>query len=242
MDQVADVQQATEAFHSGGFFSNVITGIQDAYVRGDPWLFFILTAAAFAVLFTVERIWRLYMQYSINGRSFMFEVEKYIKANDLDGAIRVCNSSATASLPKVIKAGLLRASRSEEQVQNAIDAASLEQIPKLERKLSYLALIANIATLLGLLGTIAGLIRSFSAIGADIADPSQRQAMLSAGIAEAMIATALGLLTAIFAMIMHNILANKATRITEEIDEYGVKLLDLLSAKRYRHTAESSGE
>ena len=122
--------------------------------------------------------------------------------------------------------------RDEAQIQNAIDAASLEVIPKLERRLSYLALIANLSTLLGLLGTINGLIHSFSAIA--LADPAQRQAILSAGISEAMNATAFGLLTAIFTMIAHSVLSNKANRILEEIDEFGVKLLDLLSARKYR--------
>jgi len=239
MDDFQTAEKAANAFQHEGFFANVVTGIQQAFERGDPWLFFILLAALFAIIFVLERFFRLYFHYSINGKEFMREIERYVYDGDTDGAIRVCNAKPNASLPQVIKAGLQRASRSEEQIQNALDAASLEQIPKLERRLSYIGLIANLATLLGLLGTIAGLIRSFGAIGAELADPSQRQAMLSAGIAEAMNATALGLLTAIFAMIMHNILANKANRITEEIDEYSVKLLDYLSTHHYKHSTES---
>jgi len=136
----------------------------------------------------------------------------------------------------VIKAGLQRASRDETQIQNAIDAASLEVIPKLERRLNYLALIANIATLLGLLGTVVGLIHSFAALEA--ADAAQRQAILAKGISEAMNCTAFGLLVAITTMVMHSILAAKATSLLEEIDEFGVKLLDLLSARKYRHSSE----
>ena len=112
-------------------------------------------------------------------------------------------------------------------------------IPKPERRIPYLALIANIATLFGLLGTITGLIKSFNAIA--LADPAQRQAILSAGISEAMNATAFGLVTAIFAMIAHSILSSKATRILEEVDEFGVKLMDLLTARKYRHTSEKGG-
>ncbi|MEK6579577.1 MAG: MotA/TolQ/ExbB proton channel family protein, partial [Bdellovibrionota bacterium] len=149
--------------------------------------------------------------------------------------IRICNGTGNAALPKVIKAGLQRATRDGEQIQNAIDAASLEMIPKLERRLSYLALIANISTLLGLLGTISGLIKSFAAI-AIATDPTQRQAILSSGIAEAMNATAFGLIVAIFTMVVHSILSNKANRILEDIDEFGVKLLDLLSARKFRKT------
>ena len=200
----------------------------------------IAIAFAISVAFTLERFVRLFLQYNVNGPSFMFEVQKHILANDLDGAIRLCNGAGNAALPKVIKAGLQRASRDEQQIQNAIDASSLEQIPKLERRIPYLALIANIATLLGLLGTISGLIKSFSAVAQG--DPAQRQALLSAGIAEAMNATAFGLITAIFTMIAHSILSNKAQKILEEIDEFGVKLLDLLSARKYRHSSEKANQ
>jgi biopolymer transport protein ExbB len=73
---------------------------------------------AFAVAFIVERFIRIYLQLNINGDAFMFEVQKYVMANDLDGALRVCNGAKNAALPRVIKAGLMRASRSEEQIQN----------------------------------------------------------------------------------------------------------------------------
>lgn len=211
-------------------------GLVGFFQSGGQWMVPIAISLAISVAFTVDRVVRLFFQYHVDGASFMFEVQKYILANDLDGAIRLCNGSGNAALPRVIKAGLQRASRTEDQIQNAIDAASLEVIPKLEKRLSYLALIANISTLLGLLGTISGLISAFAAIS--LADPAQRQAILSHGISEAMSATAFGLITAIFSMIAHSILSNKANRILEEIDEFGVKLLDLLSARKYRHSSQ----
>lgn len=198
-----------------------------AYQGGGLWMHPIALALAISVAFTLERFWRLYMQYGIHGSSFMFEIQKLIMSGDLDGAIRACNGAGQSALPKVIKAGLTRANQPETQIQNAIEAASLEVIPKLERRIPYLALIANLATLLGLLGTINGLIKSFAAVA--IAEPAQRQAVLAAGISEAMNATAFGLICAIFSMIAHSILSNKANRILEEIDEFGVKLLDLLT-------------
>lgn len=209
-----------------------MTSLAKAFQDGGPAMWGIIIAFGIGVAFTLERFFRLFLQYNIDGASFMFEVQKFILANDIDGAIRLCNGTGRAALPKVIKAGLQRSSRDEAQIQNAIDAASLEVIPKLERRLGYLALIANLSTLLGLLGTIFGLIKAFAAIAA--ADPAQRQIILSEGISEAMNATAFGLLTAIGAMIAHSVLSNKANRIVEEIDEFGVKLLDLLSARRYR--------
>ncbi len=197
----------------------------------------IAIALAASISLVIERSIRL-TQMNIDGATFMHEIQKYILANDVDGAIRICNGATRAALPRVLKAGLQRAGRDDTQIQNAIDAASLEVIPRLERRLSYLALIANISTLLGLLGTINGLIRSFAAIAQ--ADPAQRQAILSAGISEAMNATAFGLITAIFTMIMHSFLTTRASRILEEIDEFGVKLMDLLSARKYRHSTQKS--
>jgi biopolymer transport protein ExbB/TolQ len=138
----------------------------------------------------------------------------------------------------VIKAGLQRASRDEHQIQNAVDAASLEVIPKIEKRLHYLGLIANLATLLGLLGTISGLIYSFGEVAK--APAAERQNVLSAGIAEALNCTAFGLLVAIMAMIAHSWLSSRAATLVEEVDEYSVKLIDLLSARKYKHSTEET--
>jgi biopolymer transport protein ExbB len=216
-------------------WSFLIKTIVESFKANPVWIITIGIVFAFAIAIALERLFKL-KSLDMDGRSFMFEIQKYILANDLDGAIRACNAAPNRAVPRIVRAGLQRASRNEEQIQNAIDAASLEVIPQLERKLPYLATIANIATLIGLLGTISGLVSSFGALEA--AEPSVRQAILGRGISEAMVATALGLLTAIFAMSMHSILANRATKVMEEIDEFGVKLMDLLSARKYRHSSE----
>ena len=209
-----------------------------ALQHGGFATYLIALTMASSLAFILERFIKLYLKLNINGNSFMFEVQKHILANDLDGAIRVCNGAPNAALPRVIKAGLMRASRSEEQIQNALDSASLEVIPQLERNLPFLALIANIATLLGPLGTISGLIKSFAAVA--MADPAQRQAILSAGISEAMYATVFGLVVAIGTMVAHSILSSKAQGIVGEIDEHSVKLLDLLSARKVQHSSEKA--
>ena len=217
--------------HGGNFFEDLIIAFQDSYEAGEPWLFLIATSFLIGVAITIER-WIKLKQYSIDGASFMFEVQKYVLSNDIDGAIRVCSGASKAVLPQVVKAGLQRASCDVNQIQNAVDAKSLEVVPKLEKRLHYLGLVANIATLLGLLGTIVGLIKAFKAVGA--ADPAQRQAILSAGISEAMSATATGLMTAIFAMIAHGLLSSRSTKLLEEVDEFGVKLLDILSVRQQK--------
>ena len=207
------------------------------FKAGGFWMYPIAMTFVLSIVFTIERFYRLFLDYYVDGKSFMFKIQNHILGNDLDGAIRTCNGAPNAALPKVVKAGLQRASKTETQIQNAVDGAALEMIPKLERRLPYLATIANIATLMGLLGTIWGLMDSFAAIGQ--ADAAQRQELISKGISEAMNCTAFGLFTAIFTMIVHSMLSNKATRILEDIDEFGVKLVDLLSERKGKHTSET---
>lgn len=210
----------------------------EQFKLGGAFMYPIALAFAISIALILERLIRVVFQYKIDGTSFMFEVQKYVLANDIDGAIRLCNGAGKAALPRVIKAGLQRASRDEHQIQNAVDAASLEVIPKVEKRLHYLGLIANLATLLGLLGTISGLIHSFRAVA--LAEASQRQAILSNGISEALNCTAFGLIVAISTMICFSWLSARAGTIIEEVDEYSVKLIDLLSARKYKHSTEDS--
>ena len=217
---------------------NGISFLVDQYKHGGVMMHPILVAFAISIGIMLERFIRIVMQYNIDGTSFMFEVQKYVLANDIDGAIRVCNGGGRAALPRVIKAGLQRASRDEHQIQNAVDAASLEVIPKIEKRLHYLGLIANLATLFGLLGTISGLITAFEAVAR--AEASQRQSILSNGISEALNCTAFGLIVAITTMIAHSWLSARASVLVEEVDEYFVKLIDLLSARKYKHSTEET--
>jgi len=177
----------------------------------------------------VERFRKIAMKFDVDGPSLMNELQRYILSNDIQGAIRVCSGSVSA-LAKVLKSGLKRANQTPEQVQNAIDATSLEVIPKVEKRLSHLNLISNLLTLFGLLGTIQGLILAFAAVSQ--ADPEQKAEILASGIALAMNTTAMGLVGAITIMIGHAYLASKSEKIINEIDEYSVKLMDLLQTKK----------
>jgi biopolymer transport protein ExbB/TolQ len=102
----------------------------------------------------------------------------------------------------------------------------MEIMPKLEKRTPYLAILANIATLLGLLGTIVGLIDAFSAVAA--ADPAEKGALLSSSISVAMNTTALGLIAAIPLMLIHALLTNKTTEIVDSLEMAAVKVLNLI--------------
>jgi biopolymer transport protein ExbB len=212
-----------------GEFMNMIQGAVQFIVEGGIFMYVILAVWGFAIAVTVERFSKLAKTYDVDGPSFMNELQRYILSNDIQGAIRVCSGS-TAALARVLKSGLKRANQTPEQIQNAIDATALEVIPKLELRLGYLQLAANLSTLFGLLGTIQGLIQSFSAVSA--ADPAQKAEVLAKGIAVAMNTTALGLLAAITIMMFHAFLAAKSEKIINEVDEFSVKLIDLLGTKK----------
>ena len=197
--------------------------------EGGVFMWLIVAIWGIGIAISLERFARLAFKFDVDGASFMNEIQRYILSNDIQGAIRVCSGSL-AALPKVLKSGLKRSGEKPEQIQNAIDATALEVIPKVELRLNYLQMIANISTLMGLLGTIQGLIESFSAVAA--ADPAQKAELLALGISKAMNTTFLGLCAAITIMVLHTFLSTKSEKIVNEIDEFSVKLIDMLGTKK----------
>jgi biopolymer transport protein ExbB/TolQ len=159
----------------------------------------------------------------------MAQIQKLVMANNIDRAIKLCNAAPSAALPKVIKAGLTRANKGEVEIQNALEEATLEVVPQVIKRTSALQQLANIATLLGLLGTIIGLIEAFAALKS--ATPDSRQELLSAGIALAMNTTAFGLIVAIPCLVAYMLLSGMTKKIIDEIDQHSVKLENLLVSR-----------
>ncbi|MDF1565588.1 MAG: MotA/TolQ/ExbB proton channel family protein [Deltaproteobacteria bacterium] len=177
----------------------------------------------------IERFIFLFFKYNINGSAFMAQIQKLVMANNIDRAIKLCNAAPSAALPKVIKSGLTRANKGEIEIQNAVEEATLEVIPAIQKRTNSLQAVANLATLLGLLGTVIGLIQAFQAVAQ--AAPDQKAAMLTSSISIAMNTTAFGLMVAIPCMGAHVILAGITKKIIDEIDQYSVKLENLLISR-----------
>ena len=203
-----------------------MSAIAEAFRSGGIWMYLILATSIFAIGITIERFIFLFFKYNINAQAFMAQIQKLVMADNIDRAIKLCNAAPSRALPKVIKAGLTRANKGEVEIQNAIEEATLEVVPKVQKRTPALAVLANIATLLGLLGTIIGLIEAFEAL--ESATPENRQQMLSKGIALAMNTTAFGLIVAIPTLVAHLILSGMTKKILDEIDMYSVKLENLL--------------
>jgi biopolymer transport protein ExbB len=202
--------------------------IAEAFRTGGIWMYLILVISIFAIGIIIERFIFLFFKYNINANAFMAQIQKLVMAGNVDRAIKLCNAAPAAALPKVVKAGLTRANKGEVQIQNAIEEATLEVVPMVTRRTPALLALANIATLLGLLGTIVGLIEAFAAL--EDAAPEDRQRLLAGGIALAMNTTAFGLVVAIPTMLAHLFLSGISKRIVEEIDQHSVKLENLLVA------------
>jgi len=197
--------------------------------EGGPFMYVILVVSVIAMATVIERGYMILFRYNLNGAAFMAQVQKLIMANNIDRAIKLCNAESNAALTKVLKAGLTRANRRTEDITTAVEEATLEVVPMLQKRTSYLGMWANVATLTGLLGTISGLVQAFKAVGA--ASPETKSAMLASGISVAMYTTAFGLVVAIPVMICHSVLENRTKNLVDEIDQYSVKLINLLAAR-----------
>ncbi len=220
----AAVIAAEHAVDSVSFFTKIFAFMDD----GGAFMWIILACWLIGLAIAMERVIKLYL-YDIDGAGLMREIRKHVLDNNVHAAINLCQDSK-AILPRVLKNALKRANHAKETIQDAVDATALEVIPLVEKRIGYLALIANVSTLIGLLGTIQGLIQSFAAV-AD-ADPSEKSRLLAEGIATAMNTTAFGLISAITIMVIHSILTHKSEKILGEMDEYSFKLVDLLGTKK----------
>ena len=203
--------------------------IAKAMSEGGIWMYIILATSIVGVGIMIERFVMLFFKYNINATAFMAQIQKLVMANSIYKAIKLCNAAPSAALARVIKAGLTRANKSADEIQNAVEEATLEVIPFIQRRTNTLAAIANIATLMGLLGTIIGMIGAFSDM-ATVA-PDKRQEALGRNISLAMNTTAFGLIVAIPCMLAHLILSGVTKKIIDEIDLYSVKLENLLISR-----------
>ena len=203
--------------------------IAQFYKDGGVWMHPITLVGIIAVACIVERVVQIFFRYNINATAFMAQIHKLVMANNIDRAIKLCNGAPTALLPRVIKAGLTRANKGEVEVSNAIEEATLDALPELNKRTPMLPNLANLATLCGLLGTIVGLIDAFSAVAS--APPDMKSQLLTKALSIGLNATAFGLLVAIPSLAGFLFLNAATRRIIEEIDLHSFKLQNMLTAR-----------
>lgn len=213
----------------------MLSSLAQHFEEGGWGMYPILFWQIVAIGIIIERARFLY-KASINKDVFLATMQKCILAGDVGRAIKLC-SAADAPLARIVKAGLLKVNRPDAEVQSAMDETALVELPKVEHRTPYLALLANLAMLSGLLGTVTGLITAFGAVAN--ADAASKATMLAKGISEAMNCTAFGLLAAIVALIGFAVLNGKTQSLLDDINSATVQVLNLVVNNRSKVNLQS---
>lgn len=206
--------------------------------KGEFWIFPILTVMAVGFAISIERY--VYLTLSkIRNRSLLSKILPLLQRGDLKQVYNLAVKSDVA-IGRMVSHGLSRykISHSRDDVEMAMEESMMEIIPRLEKRTQYVATFANVATLLGLLGTVMGLIGAFAGIG-DI-DPAQKAKALSSNISLAMNTTAMGLIAAIPLTLIHTVLQSKTTEIIDSLEMATVKLTNIVMQRKSKSSSSSS--
>lgn len=204
-----------------------------SFQQGGPMMYPILALGLIMMGISTERFVTLYLKSPLNKESFFKVLTSHLLKGDFDGMVKVCDGHPSP-MTSVIKGCLLRLVNraNDAEIQAALDEGALIQIPRIERRIGFLAVIGNVSTLMGLLGTITGLIHSFAAV-AD-ADAATKAAKLTAGISEAMNCTAFGLIVAVPAVLLYSVFQNRAQILIDDINEVSIRTLNFILCNRER--------
>jgi biopolymer transport protein ExbB len=196
---------------------------------GGPFMWAILAVLAFAVAVVVERLIFYYVTCRDRGTGMVADIARHLNNDAPDEARRAVSGNAPVSV--LLRTALERfsAGMSINDIQEGVEETAIKELPRLSDRLNYLVLFANIATLTGLLGTIMGLQKAFSSLG--VVEASQKAAKLAQGISELMVCTAFGLMVAVPCMVAYTFLHNKQNRLSKDLDESLVKLLNYFRKK-----------
>jgi biopolymer transport protein ExbB len=200
----------------------------ELFNKGGPFMWPLLAALVIGIAFILERLWTL-TRASINAKQFFAQVEEALNSGGVDAAAEIC-SNTRGPVASVLHAGLLRAKRGLAHAEKAIETSGSIEMAFLERGMVWLATIANIAPLLGFLGTVSGMIKAFEAIAlAGDVEPS----LVASGISEALITTAAGLAIAIPIQAFHNYFVSRIDKIVIDMEESSAAFVDTLVEMGY---------
>ena len=210
----------------------LIYSIVGFFVTGGPFMYPILLVFAVGSAIAVERYVTLAMVTATN-QSAWNEVQPVLLEGDFDKAREVTGND-DSNISQLLSMGLARqgAVRRREDIEIAMEESMMEIIPQLEKRTPYVSLASSIATLLGLLGTIMGLIQAFTAVAN--ANPAEKADLLSASISVAMNTTAFGLMVAIPLLVAHTVLTAKTGEIVDSLEMASLKALNVISGKARR--------
>jgi len=219
----------------------LIYSIVRFFQTGGTFMYPILIVFAIGVAISVERWLKLSSVRRVNRRMWD-QVHPILEEGEFDRA-RELIADDDSTVSKLLNMGLARQGsvRRRDDIEIAMEESMMEIIPQLEKRTPYVALFSNICTLLGLLGTIMGLIEAFTAVAN--ANPAEKADLLSASISVAMNTTAFGLMAGIPLLIIHALLTSKTGEIVDSLEMASVKTLNIISefAKRQAALAAKNG-
>ncbi len=204
--------------------------MQRAFVEGGFSMYVIALFFVLSVFLILERFVKL-RALSLDKREFVDQIFRMVVGGDLRQAVSYCDGRP-APLSNTVKAGLVQAmnKRPDEEIQVAMDAAILREMPKVEGYTSFLAVFGNVSVLAGLLGTIIGMVGSFRAVAT--VDAATKAVELSKGISHALNCTAFGLIVAIISIVAYGLFQHRISRTENEVVETSMSLLNLIASNR----------
>ena len=206
----------------------ILQGISDMFDKGGWGMWPILAALIVIVAITVERAVYLF-RASVDKDKLLALLKSQVMSGNVQGAIKVCSGNPTP-MTRIVQAGLMKFNKSDAEVQAAMDEAALHEMPKINARTPYLGMLANFAVLAGLLGTIAGMIKSFGSVGGK--DASQKASALAEGISEALNCTAFGIASSLVGLLAFSLLTGKTTQVSDDINEVTVQVVNLVTSHR----------
>ena len=208
------------------------------FTSGGPFMFVILAVSIVALAVFLERAAFLYFRMNMNMDKALKKVLVPLEKENFRGAIEECSKIHRHPLGGILKAGLLKADRKDQEIERAMEEKIISEIPRVKARINLLTLFANIATLLGLLGTILGLITAFQSVSS--ADEALKQEVLARGISMAMLTTAGGLVVAIPCLGGYYLLNNRGEYLVDKIEEKALGLANALSAMKQKRVADGT--
>ncbi len=204
--------------------------IVDFFQDGGVFMYPIMIVLAIGTAIAIER----YVYLSIikrNNKKLIKKLLPLLNSGDFQGAYSIVTKSNQA-ISRMLGLGLARMKTADhrDEIETAMEESLMETIPQIEKRTHYLAMFANISTLLGLLGTIIGLIKAFTAVAA--VDPALKGEILSTSISVAMNTTAFGLMAAIPLLFIYTVLQTKTTEIIDSLEMATVKFLNLMTKRK----------
>ncbi|MFH0840031.1 MAG: MotA/TolQ/ExbB proton channel family protein [Candidatus Omnitrophota bacterium] len=206
----------------------------DMIQKGGPVMWPIILCSIFAFAILLERVWHLH-RAKIDTVDFMNKIASTLKRNKIMEAIEMCNNTP-GPIAQIMKAGILKHDRPRNEIREAIEDAGIHEVPRLEKNLSALATIAHISPLLGLLGTVTGMVKCFQVIQEKSTSLNPiNPGDLAGGIWEALITTVAGLVVAIPTYVAYNYLVSRVDNFVLEMEKAATELMNILTTRGDRY-------